>query len=297
MKTLALRYIIIDGRASTITTIATMASPSPTPDVSTQNRRPTILLLGDSLTQLSFEGWGATLANVYQRRCDVLNRGYAGYNTTFYLRHVLPHLLRDDLSEGSNAKLCVVFFGANDAALREVDPHHHVPIDEYADNLKRMITQIQQSASRPKILLVTPPTVHHEQRLQYQKQRFGDKATGVLERRNDVTAQYADACAALGAAMNVPVLHMFNAMVNGTPNSNSSSINAADETAWGEYFYDGLHFSSAGQQFVATQVLHAINEHFPDLAVVPDPVTGQWCNSGSQCPALSPNGPYHDEIS
>jgi isoamyl acetate esterase len=271
-------------------------------DASHQNRRPTILLLGDSLTQLSFEGWGATLANVYQRRCDVLNRGYAGYNTKFYLRHVLPNLLRDDLSEGSNAVLCVVFFGANDAALREVDPHHHVPVDEYVDNLKRIITHIQQRSMGTKILLVTPPPVHHEQRLQYQKQRFGDKATGVLERRNDVTAQYADACAALGEAMNVPVLHMFNAMVNGTSNNNSSNSNsssstAADENAWGEYFYDGLHFSSAGQQFVARQVLDAINEHFPDLAVVPDPVTGQWCNSGSQCPALSPNGPYHDEIS
>jgi isoamyl acetate esterase len=294
-----LRYIRIDDLtklSATTTTIATMASPTPTSSAPPQSRRPTILLLGDSLTQLSFEGWGATLANVYQRRCDVLNRGYAGYNTTYYLRHVLPHLLRDDLSEGSNAKLCVVFFGANDAALREVDPHHHVPIGEYADNLKSMITQIQQRSKGTKILLVTPPPVHHEQRLQYQKQRFGNKATGVLERKSDVTAQYADACAKLGEAMNVPVVHMFCAMVNGTSNDNSGST-AADETAWGEYFYDGLHFSSAGQQFVATHVLNAINEHFPDLAVVPDPVTGQWCNSGSQCPALSPNGPYHDEIS
>lgn len=270
---------------------------APTSDAPPPSRRPTILLLGDSLTQLSFEGWGATLANVYQRRCDVLNRGYAGYNTTFYLRHVLPNVLRDDLSEGSDAVLCVVFFGANDAALQGVDPHHHVPIDEYVDNLKNIITEIQQRSKGTKLLLVTPPPVHHEQRLQYQKQRFGDKATGVLERRNDVTAQYADACAKLGEAMNVPVVNMFNAMVNGTANNDSSSAAAADETAWSQYFYDGLHFSSAGQQFVARQVLDAINEHFPVLAVVPDPVTGQWCNSGSLCPALSPSGPYHDELS
>jgi isoamyl acetate esterase len=272
-------------------------NPTAPPDASPQSRRPSFLLLGDSLTQLSYEGWGATLANVYQRRCDVLNRGYAGYNTKYYLQHVLPTLLRFDLSGSSNATLCILFFGANDAALRDVDPHHHVPISEYVDNLKRMITQIQQTANSPKILLVTPPPVHHGQRLQYQKQRFGDKATGVLERRNDVTAQYADACAKLGEAMNVPILDMFHAMVNGAAPNNSSSSTAADETAWAEYFYDGLHFSSAGQAFVATHLLDAINDNFPPLAVIPDPVTGQWCNSGSACEALSPNGPYHDEIS
>lgn len=257
------------------------------------------MLLGDSLTQLSFEGWGATLANVYQRRCDVLNRGYSGYNTAFYVRHVLPDLLRDDLSEGSNAKLCIVFFGANDAALREVDPHHHVPISEYVDHLRCIVQSIRQSASSPKILLVAPPPVHHAQRLQYQKQRYGDKATGVLERRNDVTVQYADAYAKLGEAMNVPVLHMFNAMTNRTPDDddNNNNSTAADETAWGDYFYDGLHFSPAGHEFVAGQVLNAINANLPTLAVVPDPLTGQWCNSGSVCAGLSPNGPYHDEIS
>jgi len=35
-------------------------------------------VFGDSLTQRSFEpaGWGAALAHLYGRRCDVYNRGY-----------------------------------------------------------------------------------------------------------------------------------------------------------------------------------------------------------------------------
>ena len=65
---------------------------------------PTILLLGDSLTQLAFEGWGARLANVYQRRADVINRGCSGYNTDFYQRQPLPPL--------DNVCLVTIFFGA-----------------------------------------------------------------------------------------------------------------------------------------------------------------------------------------
>lgn len=45
--------------------------------------RPKIILLGDSITQLSFasdHGFGAALCDAYQRRADVFNRGYSGYN-------------------------------------------------------------------------------------------------------------------------------------------------------------------------------------------------------------------------
>ena len=41
-----------------------------------------IILFGDSITQFSFDadkgGWGARIADRYQRRADVLNRGYSG---------------------------------------------------------------------------------------------------------------------------------------------------------------------------------------------------------------------------
>ena len=48
--------------------------------IRTQKQRRQIILLGDSITQLSFSqsGFGCHLSNIYQRRADVLNRGYAG---------------------------------------------------------------------------------------------------------------------------------------------------------------------------------------------------------------------------
>jgi len=46
---------------------------------SSTNRRAKIILYGDSITQMSFSaidcGWGAYIADRYQRRADVLNRG------------------------------------------------------------------------------------------------------------------------------------------------------------------------------------------------------------------------------
>jgi hypothetical protein len=49
---------------------------------------PRILLVGDSITQESFQpnGWGSALANWYIRRADVINRGLDGYNTRWVLQ-------------------------------------------------------------------------------------------------------------------------------------------------------------------------------------------------------------------
>jgi lysophospholipase L1-like esterase len=93
-----------------------------------------ILLLGDSLTQTSFEGWGATLANVYQRRADVVNRGYSGYTTRWYLQTRFMNEPESKLQ----VELAIVFFGANDASILELNARHHVPLEEYGDNLRKV---------------------------------------------------------------------------------------------------------------------------------------------------------------
>ena len=45
---------------------------------------PRVFLFGDSLTQYAFGsegGWAAMLADKLQRKADVVNRGFSGYNT------------------------------------------------------------------------------------------------------------------------------------------------------------------------------------------------------------------------
>ena len=239
--------------------------------------RPKIILIGDSLTQTSFCGWGGRLADVYQRRADVINRGFSGFNTKFYL-----HMPMENLP--SDKAMAIIFFGANDAALKDIDPHHHVSVEDYRDNLRTLIDRVKSKYPQcdNNILLITPPPVVHEQRLSYQVERYGDKATGVLERTLDNTAMYAQACRSVAEDMKLPCLNLFDAM--------------QQESNWQRFFYDGLHFSPDGHIFVAEALLQVIADQLPEWKVEADTLTGQWANSGSKCAGLPSGGPYHDEI-
>ena len=113
--------------------------------------RPRLVLLGDSITQQSFSlerhGWGAALADLYQQKVDVINRGASGYNTRWTLS-CLPSLI----PENEPAPLVtVVFFGANDAAapgLPGTLSTQHVPVDEYELNLVKIVTHIKRLGCR-----------------------------------------------------------------------------------------------------------------------------------------------------
>ncbi|KAL3907967.1 MAG: hypothetical protein SGARI_003285 [Bacillariaceae sp.] len=245
-------------------------------------------MLGDSLTQTCFEGWGAALANRYQRRADIVNRGMSGYNTRWYLRYAQDEcIFSDDTNHpvDKDVVLVTIFFGANDAALKDLDGKH-VPVPEYKNHMKAMIAKTQQSYPGAKILLIAPPPVHKGQRLDFQKQRYKDKATGIPERTFEHTQHYANACVEVGEEEKIACLDMFDAMVEA----------GGEDEGFGKFLSDGLHFSKMGHEFVAEQVFQAIQIDFPELAVAPCPVTGQPNNSGSKCEGLESSGPYHDEI-
>jgi lysophospholipase L1-like esterase len=238
-------------------------------------------MLGDSLTQTCFEGWGAGLANTYQRRVDILNRGMSGYNTRWFLQYAQDHGVWNE----PGVVLVTIFFGANDASLAVENPHAHVPLDEYTDNLQTLIQQCQKHYPHAKILMIGPPPVHHEQRLAFQKQRYGEKATGVLERTLGNTGAYAEACQQIANQLDVPLVELY------------TSMQEAKMDCWGEFFTDGLHFSKEGHDFVENQILRTIEAKLPSLFVTPDPVTGQPNNSGSSSgPLIKSSGPYHDHI-
>jgi len=131
--------------------------------------RPVIVLFGDSITQQGYGwndaaaasasaaslGWTALLSNAYQRRADVLARGYSGYNTRMALDllpsiapqpAVVPGQSRQQ-QQGTAAEAEVlfvaVFFGANDAALP--GERQHVPLEEYGDNLVKIVRHLRNS--------------------------------------------------------------------------------------------------------------------------------------------------------
>lgn len=247
--------------------------------------RSKILLLGDSLTQLAFEGWGSKLADRYQRRADVLNRGMSGYNTRWYLNYAAT---ADIWDEPGNVKLVTIFFGANDAALPDQgSSRQHVPLPEYRTNLESFVTKAQESYPNAKIIVISPPPVHAPQRLAWQKKRYGEKATGIVERTSDYTAKYADICEEVAKKKNVACMDLFLAM--------TASADFVDRDI-GRFFYDGLHFSATGHTFVYDELITTIATEYPDLDIEPCPVTEQVNNSGSQCTGIPNSGPYHDVI-
>jgi len=285
-----------------------------------------ILLLGDSLTQLCFDtdsgsngssGWGSALADRYQRRADVLNRGLSGYNTRWFLHYALDD---DDQNEGEeqrshiwtepgNVLLVTIFFGANDAALPDQgSARQHVPLEEYRENLYKLIDEAHEAYPTAKIIVITPPPVYGPQRLAWQKKRYGEQATGIVERTTEHTQHYAAVCTEVVSGKvpfpfmgkkdfreTVACMDLFTAMVESKKTKTKTTTEEEDATL-GAYFYDGLHFSPAGHAFVYQLLLATIAQHFPDLVVTPCPVTAQANNSGAVCPGIPTNGPHHDDI-
>ena len=123
------------------TTTRNMLSSSSAPSRAPAHSPPrTLVLFGDSITQMSFGegGFGAVLADAYARRMDVRNRGFSGYNTR-WARHYFGSVFGPGPASGGEAdsgeappehELVVVFFGANDASLEEHNARQHVPLHE-----------------------------------------------------------------------------------------------------------------------------------------------------------------------
>ena len=257
---------------------------------------------------------GAGIANTYQRRADILNRGMSGYNTTWYLRYAQDNGVwhegrsnngnNDNSGNGDEIVLIILFFGANDASIEEYNPHAYVSLDDYTNNLRTLIDKCQLHYKNARIIIITPPPVHHEQRLIFQKQRYGEeKATGILERTLDNTSKYATACKNVATnEYNLPCLDLFHTMQQ-DPNPKEGKDDDEKTTTkessfdFGIYFHDGLHFSPQGHEFVYQSLLQLIETQVPTLHVTKDKYTGQWNNSGTTCGAgLISSGPYHDSI-
>ncbi|CDS13695.1 hypothetical protein LRAMOSA05869 [Lichtheimia ramosa] len=214
-----------------------------------------IVLFGDSITQFSFDpelsGFGAGLAHSYQRRMDVMNRGFSGYNTKWalpILRQLLP-TVEQQKQHASQVQLMTIFFGANDAALPFSD--QHVPLEEYKENLRKMISMIKSPDSpyynpTTRLILITPPPLDESQ--------WEKHCDGPLNRTFESAKQYAAAVRQVAKECNVVVADLWTMLVE-----------ESGETPFGEYLNDGLHLSAKGNRAVHQLLLKMIKEHFNDI--------------------------------
>jgi len=277
--------------------------------------RSKIILIGDSITQqscsASLSGFGAHLSDVYQRRADVYNRGFSGYNTDWLLhymtqteegKHDIFTSFDTKCDKEESSFLVTIFMGANDASDAQMNPRHHVPLDRFQQNLHTMVSLSRQNyGDNVRIIMIGAPPVHHQSRLEYQIQRYGkDGATGKLERTLKLSGQYAAAAGQVASKEGLPFLNLWEEMQTsvGVDIDNDHIENDDDkQDLWKKYLSDGLHLSAEGNIFVGKRIVEVIEKSYPEFAVIPDPATGFPGSSASTCgDAIQYVAPWHDEI-
>ena len=215
---------------------------------------PNILLIGDSLTQLGYSDsgkWVALLADFFQRKCDVINRGFSGY-TTRSIKPFIPNVITENMVSENVAT--VVFLGANDSNIKELNEAQHVPLEEYKTNLQEIIGILgKKGILASQILLVPPPPCNEGM----WKKSLEIKMNSPVERspkNNKTTRMYYDACLQMANKLKCRTL--------ARPDDYWNSLNASD------HFCDGLHFSQSGSQIVFEFISKELREMTKDLPMI-----------------------------
>ena len=253
-----------DGNTATGSTHKAAAMKSA--NTATQ-KRASIVLFGDSLTERSFEvgGFGARMQHEFRRCVDVKARGYSGYNTD----HAVSMLDQVFTSEEPSPVLVTVLFGSNDACdgKSPAGAVQHVPVERYEKNLVRIAESVLRLKPSPRLLFITPPRVDDDAwamdcsiRAAQPGSGFGTLLAGSTSAPNRTTAlvkPYVEAMKRVAHSISIPVVDLYDSL--------QSSIGGnVDSTA----FVDGLHFSEIGQRRVAELIINAVREHFPRLAAM-----------------------------
>ncbi len=221
-----------------------------------------VVLLGDSLTQWSFSpgGWGARMADYFQRRADIFNRGFSGYNTE-WMKQILPELLP---TKGSTSDIFTLLFGANDSSLPDLNPQQHVPLSAYASNLAEMCSYLKSlGVPQTSIILITPPPLSDQL-----WERACKESSRPMDRSSTVVKQYAMAALQVGKDCGVTTLDLHSAM------------SACGDVR--KFLSDGLHLTPEGNQFLADMLIPEVERLLEDLSVTS--VYPAWGDVDWECP-------------
>ncbi|KAI8331766.1 SGNH hydrolase-type esterase domain-containing protein [Chlamydoabsidia padenii] len=220
-----------------------------------------IVLFGDSITQISFSpaltGLSTLLADTYQRKMDIVNRGFSGYNTSLalpILRELLPKK-KEQRKQKAHIELMTIFFGANDAAFPSSS--QNVPVDQYQANLKKMITMIQDKKSTyynptVRVVLINQPPLNDTM----WKQKCEDEGIP-LDRSAARAKVYAAAAKQVGEEMNVTTLDLWSKIMEQA----SGSFNGT-----GTFLMDGLHLNADGYSILYNMLMDTIQTKYPEIA-------------------------------
>ncbi|EDO46329.1 predicted protein, partial [Nematostella vectensis] len=207
-------------------------------------------------------GWGAMVADAFQRKCDVLNRGFTGY-TSAYNRLILPSLLATDNTPEGSIVAVVILLGSNDSVLYDID-QRGLELEDYTDNLRNIIHQFKQAGVPDKnIILMTPPPICEEM---YEKSCLEKGKVLKMNLCSTRTKEFAHACLEVGLSQGVDIEDLH------------TSMHSSED--WQSLLSDGLHLSAAGNEFVGKQLVRLLHTKLDKL---PD-ILPEWS-------AIDPNNP------
>lgn len=193
-------------------------------------RWPRVILMGDSLTGLSFRvsgQWGALVADRLTERpkhrqggiADVINRGYGGNTSADYLA-----LLEDVMSgeKGENVAAVTLMLGTNDVGKA-------VPLEGYRPNMLNILMKLMNEWGIPhdRLILFCPPPTDHT------KKKYDTLALKPI-------------VLSLGNDLNVTVVNLYDIFENDPRKS--------------ALYKDGVHFSPLGSQLVFNSVMPVIQQ-------------------------------------
>ncbi|KAF9274014.1 hypothetical protein BGZ88_003343 [Linnemannia elongata] len=237
------------------------------------------LLFGDSITQFAFDindrGWAAQLANAYQRRLDIINRGFSGYTSKQAL-HLLPQLLPlATTPTHSKIQFMTIFLGANDSCLPPSS--QHTPLERYEKNLRALIDMVHSPTSptyspHTKIILICPPPVNEGPWEKECEQR------GMSMNRDwKVTKAYAEVCLSVGREYSerngqgeecqVDVVDTWGIMMKKVE---------GEERTLEEFLKDGVHLASAGNDVIFEEIMKILRTKYPAWDPAKMPMHGPW---------------------
>ncbi|PLW48077.1 hypothetical protein PCANC_00837 [Puccinia coronata f. sp. avenae] len=226
-----------------------------------------LVMFGDSITQFAWQpgGTGAELANYYQRRLDVVNRGFSGYNTTWAL-HVAKKVFAPP-SPGypspPRKRIVTIWFGANDSVIPP-KPQTVTP-EDFVNNMCQLVEAVQTHANCPGgqhdgtkllIILITPPPISIAMRAANLASRFPDWRPENMDRDPERTRLFAQLVCQVAQQKGLPVIDAWTAITK-----------AADDNPCGSsaYLCDGLHLTPAGYAIVTEEFKSIIARYYPNF--------------------------------
>lgn len=206
------------------------------------------LLFGDSITEFAFDPEhftiGAALANAYTRKLDIVQRGYAGYNS----RWAIPILEKIIENSGKDIVIGTIFFGSNDSVQKGPQ---RVSLPEFVDNIKKMIKMMKQANIKP--IVVGPGLID---RNVWDVLKSQDIENGWI-RSNQLFEEYVNVLIDLTNDENVPFVNLRQSFLETSESKNEK---------WQKYLIDGLHFSGDGYRIFFRKLMKTIDLYYPEYS-------------------------------